>query len=116
MTIFLLKFVLFSKPFQKVLACETLKVQADSGSANNIVNIDLTDGVELEILGELFQPLDLAVRIRQCRCRRPSTRRVSDAAPGQGRLRLGCRVPDGVAARLEHVFAVFGILEMDGAT
>ena len=72
---------------------------------------DLTDGVKLEILGELLQPLDLAPGIRQRRCRRPSARRVSDAAPDQRRLRLRGRVAHGLAARLEHVLAVFGVLE-----
>ena len=31
MTIFLLKFALFSKPFQKVLACEKFNHKTDSG-------------------------------------------------------------------------------------
>ena len=73
---------------------------------------NLTDGVELEVLRELFQPLDLAPGVRQRRRRRPSARRVGDAAPDQRRLRLRGRVAHGLAARLEHVLAVFGVLEI----
>ena len=76
--------------------------------------LNLTDGVKLEVLRELLQPLDLSPGVGQRRRRRrpPARRRVGRAAPDQRRLRLRSRVPHGLAARLQHVLPVLGVLEV----
>ena len=81
------------------------------------MNSNLADGVKLEVLRELFQPLDLAPRVgdRPSPARaRPRRRVTGRAGPAdEGGLRLRSRVPHRLPARRQHVLAVLGVLQME---
>ena len=86
----------------------------------SLTKANLADGVKLEVLRELLQPLDLAPRVRHRTASPARARscprvagRAAHPAADEGGLRLRSRVPHRLPARSQHVLPVLGVLQVN---